>query len=92
MWNIELKSNNFVEIKNDIGTEQYILVPAGEFMVYNKVEDPINQTIVIDGMMNNILYNMKITDILTPSIGGNSFESYIEKLGQYLNGDNTIVF
>jgi hypothetical protein len=92
MWTLELKANNFIEIKNTIGDERYILVPAGEIMLLNKIEEPINQTIIVHGLMNNISYHMKTSEILSPAIGSNSFETYMEKLGQYLNGDNTIVF
>lgn len=66
---------------------------VGTLMIYHNPQlDPNKLTLAIRGVGNSDLFIMNIKDIVSPAIGLNSYEVYLDKMARYLNGDATTSF
>lgn len=90
MWHFELNSN-FVTMYFNTTDQKYIKMPAGKFIILSNVD---GVSISIRTAENTVLIPTvnTLTGIAYPARGVNSYMTYMEKLGQYLNGDSAIVF
>ena len=89
-------SAGFITMYFDNTEDRYLKVPAGHFIIYaakNFDADP--DTLIIKHTDNNSAVtttHVKTSEIATPAIGANTYEAYLGKLVQYLNGDAAVVF
>ena len=89
MLNI-LLSGGFITMYYGTSDDRYVKTPAGHFIVFS--EDDNRHSIKHTTNNSSQATKIKVSDIVTPAIGANSYEVYLEKLGQYLNGDTTVTF
>lgn len=91
-WTINLNvsgSTKIVEISESIQGSSF-KTNAGSLMIYhNDKLDPDKKILNIRGIGNSAVFNMNIVDIVHPLIGSDSYETYTDKMSQYINGDIT---
>ena len=91
-WTIELLADNKTVKIKEATTGILSVFPIATFAVTHDTSDTTNTYLSLDGVNNNFIFKMKVTEISSPAIGANTYEQYLEKLGRRLDGDNTVVF
>jgi hypothetical protein len=91
-WTITLLADNKTVKITESTTNILSVFPIATFAVTHDPDDSTNEYVTIDGVNNNFVFKMKVSEITSPLLGANTYEQYVEKLGRRLNGDNTVVF
>jgi hypothetical protein len=91
-WTINLLvsgSSKIIEI-SEASKGDSLKKNVGTLMIYHIPHfDPDKLTLDIRGVGNSDIFIMNIKDIVSPAIGLDSYELYLDKMARYLNGDVT---
>ena len=91
-WTITLLADNKTIEVYESTTKILSMFPIATFAVTHYQSDISNTFLTLDGVNNNFLFKINVSEISNPLQGANTYQQYLQKLARRMNGDNTVVF